>query len=73
MGFAPEDVRDVLATLTPRDSVGRLISRSTGEWLYVFKLEVGGDVIYVKLVLRASCIVVSFHEDEGTDDQDEDS
>ena len=46
------------------DSAGRLVSETTGEWMYVFKPTVGGQVLYVKIVLRADCVVVSFHEDE---------
>jgi hypothetical protein len=58
-------VRDVVAGLTAADSAGRLASERTGEWMYVFKPLVGGQVIYVKIVLRRDCVVVSFHEDEG--------
>lgn len=31
----------------------------------VFKPDIGGQIIYVKLLLREDCVVVSFHEDEG--------
>ena len=55
----------VLAGLATADSAGRLASRITDEWMYVFKPRVGAEVIYVKLVLRLDCVVVSFHEDEG--------
>jgi hypothetical protein len=64
LGLSPEDVRDVILGLGVRDSVGRLASRMTREWMYVFKPDVGGQIIYVKLVLRDDCVVVSFHEDE---------
>ena len=37
LGFAPEDVRDVIGTLSAGDSAGRLVSETTGEWMYVFK------------------------------------
>ena len=47
------------------DYAERLESELTGEWLYVFKLSLAHTVVYVKLVLRAECIVVSFHKDEG--------
>ena len=33
--------------------------------MYVFKPYVGGRVLYVKLIVRDGCVVVSFHEDEG--------
>ena len=38
--------------------------------MYVFKPVVGSMLIYLKVVLRADCIVVSFHE-EGHGDGDE--
>ncbi len=72
LGLGPEDVRDVLAGLTAGDSAGRLVSERTGEWMYVFKPTVGADVVYVKLILRSDCVVVSFHEHEG-DGREEDS
>ncbi|OGF22016.1 MAG: hypothetical protein A2V63_03640 [Candidatus Eisenbacteria bacterium RBG_19FT_COMBO_70_11] len=65
LGLSPEDVRDVTAGLGAEDSAGRLVSETTGEWMYAFKPDVGGQIIYVKLVLRENCVVVSFHEDEG--------
>lgn len=65
MGLAPEDVRDVIGSLTAADSTGRLRSKSTGEWMHVFKPRVGDEVVYVKLIVREDCVVVSFHEDEG--------
>ena len=65
LGLSPEDVRDVLASLGVQDAAGRLTSEATGEWMYVFKPAVGKEIIYVKLVVREDCVVVSFHEDEG--------
>ena len=64
-GLDEQDACDLLARLTAADSAGRLISRATGEWLYVFKPSLGGVVLYVKVIVRNNCIVVSFHEDEG--------
>lgn len=58
----------MLESLTPRDSCGRILSDRTGEWMYVFKPTVSGTTLYVKIVLRSACIVVSFHaEDEHGD------
>lgn len=71
LGLDPEDVREVLAGLTAADSAGRLRSQTTGEWLHVFKPRVGEFAIYLKLIIRSDCLVVSFHEDEG-DDHEED-
>jgi hypothetical protein len=71
LDLAYEDVRDVLEYLSTEDSAGRLASRTTGEWMYVFKPEVGGQIIYVKVMLRETCLVVSFHEDEGADHEED--
>ena len=71
MGLDPEDVRDVLLSLEPRDSAGKKLARTTGEWLYIFKPHLGDELLYVKLILRAECIIVSFHEDDGGRDEEE--
>jgi hypothetical protein len=65
LGLDDEDAREIPANLTPRASAGRLRSAATGEWMYVFKPQVSGNVLYVKLILRSSCVVISFHEDDG--------
>jgi hypothetical protein len=65
IGLDEEDACDVLARLTTGDSAGRLQSAWTGEWMYLFKPRLAGVVLYVKLILRKDCLVVSFHEDEG--------
>lgn len=62
-----EDALEILSTLSTRDLVGRIAARSTPEWLYVFKPVVSGRVLYVKLIVRCDCVVVSFHEDEDDD------
>lgn len=72
LGLSPDDVRDVIAGLGARDCAGRRASKSTGEWMYVFKPAVGGRHVYVKLVLREDCVVVSFHEDQGGDHEEDD-
>jgi hypothetical protein len=36
----------------------------------VFKPPLGGTTLYLKLVLRADCVVVSFHEEGSGDDED---
>ena len=71
LGLDEEDARDVLMGLCAGDSAGRLVSGTTGEWLYVFKPQVAGTLLCVKLVLRAGCVVVSFHEDDGDNDEDD--
>lgn len=69
-GLDEEDARHVLANLEASDFVERAVSKKTGEWLYVFKPGVGGVGVYVKVVLRGDCIVISFHEDEGQINED---
>ena len=64
-GLDEEDACDVLVNLNSDDSAGRLESAATGEWMYLFKPQLAGTVLYVKLILRNDCVVVSFHEDEG--------
>jgi hypothetical protein len=59
------DARDILARLATEDSVGRVESVSTGEWMYLFKPSFGGTTLYLKVIVRSRCILVSFHEDEG--------
>ena len=68
LGLDPEDARAVLMQLDAGDSAGRRTSTVTGEWLYIFKPLVQTTVVYVKVILRADCVVVSFHADEGADD-----
>lgn len=64
-GLDEQDACDVLANLAAEDSAGRLKSPATDEWAYVFKPLLAETVLYVKLILRNDCVVVSFHEDEG--------
>jgi hypothetical protein len=69
-GLDEEDACEVLAELTAEDSAGRVASTATGEWMYLFKPQISGTVLYVKLILRNNCVVVSFHEDEDASDED---
>ena len=71
MGLDEEDACDVLANLAPSDLVERFVSKKTGEWMYVFKPSVGGIVVYVKVVLRSDCVVISFHDEGDYDDEDD--
>lgn len=65
LGLDDTDVRDVLAQLEEGDFVERVSSVPTKEWLFVFKPVVARTRVYVKLLLREGCVVVSFHADEG--------
>ena len=71
MGLDEEDAREVLAQLVAEEFVERLRSKRTGEWMYIFKAEVGGVLIYIKIILRADCVIVSFHEEEDESHEDE--
>jgi hypothetical protein len=72
LGLDEADACDVLAKLTTVDSRGRLESTGTGEWMYLFKPLVAETTLYLKVVLRDDCIVVSFHEEEdGGHEEDE--
>ncbi len=59
-----EDVYFVLANLQQDDFVERFVSEKTHEWMYVFKPVVEDEVVYVKVILRTDCVLISFHEDE---------
>lgn len=72
LGVDEEDVCDVLESLTEVDSAGRLAS-TTGEWMYLFKPVLAGLMLYVKVILRTDCVVLSFHEDEGGGDEEDDA
>jgi|1185.fasta_scaffold134236_2 hypothetical protein len=70
-GLDIQDACDVLGALAVGDFSRRFESEHNGEWMYVFKPTVVGTVIYLKVILRAECLVVSFHEDEEEDDDEE--
>lgn len=71
MGLDEEDACHVLANLAANDFVERLVSKKTREWMYVFKPAVGATVVYVKVILRSDCVVISFHEEEDQSDEDD--
>ncbi len=70
IGLDEEDACDVLASLARADFAARARSRGRGEWMYVFKPAIGGDLMYVKVILRDECVVISFHEGEGQSHED---
>src|SRR6266540_6200619 len=71
LGISTEDAHHIVENLTAGECAGRLVSREAEEWLYVFKPRIAEIVLYVKVVLRADCVVISFHEEGGDDDQDQ--
>lgn len=64
-GLDEQDACDLLMQLTDADFAEPFESNATGEWMYVFKPPLAGEVLYVKLIVRDDYIVISFHEDEG--------
>ena len=60
-----------VGAVDPDDAAGRLRSMSTGEWMYLFKPTLARTILYVKVLLRNECLVISFHEDEGDGHEDE--
>jgi len=70
LGLDPEDVCDALANLNIGESAGRIVSESTGEWMYIFRFRIDQISVYAKLILRNDCIVVSFHEQKGSQDDE---
>jgi len=71
MGLDEEDACDVLANLVASEFTERLRSKTTKEWMHVFKPEVGGISVYLKVILRADCVVISFHEERDRSHEDE--
>jgi hypothetical protein len=71
LGLDAHDACEILAALTPNDFGERFSSRATGEWMYVFKPTIAGELVYLKLILRPDCVVVSFHRDEAGVDEEE--
>lgn len=69
LGLDEGDACDILAGLTPTDFAQRLLSEQTAEWMYVFKPVVAATRLYLKVVVRNDCVIISLHEDEANDEQ----
>jgi hypothetical protein len=67
LGLDSKDVPGILLSLTSAVSAGRQLSRVTEGWMYLFNVEVNRMQIYLKVVLRSGCVVISFHESRGGD------
>lgn len=72
LGLDAEDILLVLTHLSEEDWSGRIRSEPTDEWMYVFKPSIGETSVYLKLILRQTCVVISFHEDRDPSDQHDD-
>ena len=71
LALSQDDACDVLARLSIRDFAERTVSTLTGEVMYVFTPRVAGISLYVKLLLRRRCVVISFHEQDETRDSED--
>ena len=68
LGMDEADACDLMAALSARDFSERLLSEHTSEYLYVFKPVVAATTLYLKIIIRGECVVVSLHEDGESDD-----
>ena len=66
-----EDALEVLRHLSAEDFSARFMSDLSDEWMYVFKPRVGGLLLYVKVIVRQKCRLISFHKDRGGDDDED--
>jgi MqsR (Motility quorum-sensing regulator) toxin of toxin-antitoxin system len=71
VGIDEDDACYVLSKLVRSDLVCRIMSDKTGEWMYVFKPRLGEIVVWVKVILRSNCVVISFHDDENQGNEEE--
>jgi hypothetical protein len=71
LGLHESDGVEVVRGLTARECAGRVFSPESAEWLCVFRPLVAGTALYVKLVLRAHCVVISFHGGESGDENED--
>jgi hypothetical protein len=67
----PEDALDLLVGLNRSGFRYRVRSAKTGDWLYVFRTAWCGERIYLKLLLRADCTIVSFHPEDSDHELEE--
>ncbi len=71
LGVDEPDALEVLGDLSMGDFVERLrFEQEPFDWLYVFKPVLADLQIYVKVAVRQSCIVISFHEDNFDGDDE---
>ena len=69
LGLDEDGACDLLAGLTPSDFAERILSEHTAEWMYVIKPVVASTRLYVKVIIRGDCVVISLHGDEVPDEQ----
>jgi hypothetical protein len=69
-GFHADDALELLAGLQVEDLDRSQASSRGPEMMHVFKPHAGGMRLYVKVVLRMACVVISLHEDRNGDDEE---
>ena len=65
------DATEILCSLQASDDAARQWSEPAGEWLHVFRPTVAGLRLYVKVAIRTDCVVISCHEDEPEEAEDD--
>jgi hypothetical protein len=73
VGLDETDACELLRQLRASDSRGRLRSKGTREWLYVFLPHVNGETLYIKVLIRSECVIISLHEQVADEEEDADS
>jgi hypothetical protein len=73
VGLDETDALELLKRLRASDSGGRVRSNGTREWLYVFLPRADGETLYIKVLIRSDCIIISFHEQVDDEEQDVES
>jgi hypothetical protein len=73
LGLDESDACDLLRQLRAPDFHERYASETTGEWMYVFVPRVAGAQLYLKVILRADCVVVSLHEQVDDEQAEKDA
>jgi hypothetical protein len=67
LGLDQDDVCRILEDLDETDLSQRIAFELTHEWLYIFKTSVAEIELYLKVAIRHSCVLISFHEDESNE------
>ena len=63
IGIDETDICEILKNITALDFFEIIKSKITDEWMYVFKITIETTLVYLKLILRDNCIIISCHED----------
>ncbi len=65
IGLDSTDVCLLLTTLEKNDFHDRILSKITDEYLYVFIVRISNIEVYLKIMIRQSCVIISFHENRS--------